>query len=180
MAVGLVGYFVYRRRHGLDPRVECRIERKAAPSGFKELAYGSALVPMFGTDVSAQAMRRAARLAGEGATVDAVYVIPVPHQLSLDAGMEEEEELGRSVLDSARIRAREHKLKIRTSLVRTRNPGAALVDEARQRGSEVVYLDAVHAPPTEQALGPTAQYLLSARPCRIVIETNGGRTNGTG
>jgi basic amino acid/polyamine antiporter, APA family len=178
MAVGLVAYFVYRRRHGLDPRVEYRIERKAAPSGFRELAYGSALVPMFGTDVSAQAMRRAARLAGEGATVDAVYVIPVPHQLSLDSGMEEEEELGRSVLDSARIRAREHKLKIRTSLVRTRNPGAALVEEARQRHSEVVYLDTVHAPPTEQALGPTATYLLSKRPCRIVIEMDGGRSNG--
>ncbi|HEY1359494.1 MAG TPA: universal stress protein [Thermoleophilaceae bacterium] len=180
MAVGMVGYFVYRRRHGLDPRKEARIERKAAPAGFKELAYGSALVPMFGTDVSAQAMRRAARLAGDGATVDAVYVIPVPHQLSLDAGMEEEEELGRAVLDSARIRAREHKLKIRTSLVRTRNPGAALLEEVRQRGSEVVYLDAVHAPPTEQALGPTAQYLLTARPCRIVVETDGGRANGSG
>ena len=177
MTIGMVGYFVYRRRHGLDPRKECRIERKAAPTGFKELAYGSALVPMFGTDVSAQAMRRAARLAGDGATVDAVYVIPVPPQLSLDAGMEEEEEFGRSVLDSARIRAREHKLKIRTSLLRTRNPGAALVEEARHRRSEVVYLDTVHAPPTERALGPTAQYLLSARPCRIVIETDGGRSN---
>ena len=179
MAVGMVAYLVYRRRLGLDPRRQYRIERKAAPAGFKELAYGSALVPMFGADVSAQAMRRAARLAGDGATVDAVYVIPVPNQLSLDAGMEEEEEIGQSVLDSARIRAREHKLKIRTSLVRTRNPGAALVDEARQRGSEVVYLDTVHAPPTEQALGPTAQYLLSARPCRVVIETNGGRSNSS-
>src|SRR3954447_5868391 len=180
MAIGMVGYFVYRRRHGLDPRVECRIPRKEAPTGFKELAYGSALVPMFGSDVSAQAMRRAARLAGDEATVDAVYVIPVPHQLSLDSGMEEEEELGRAVLDGARIRAREQKLKIRTSLIRTRNPGAALVDEAQQRGSEVIYLDTVHAPPTERALGPTAQYLLTARPCRIVVETEGGRSaNGS-
>ncbi len=184
MAVGMVGYFVYRRRQGLDPRKRYRIERKAAPAGFRELAYGSALVPMFGTDVSGEALRRAARLASDGATVDAVYVIPVPHQLSLNAGMEEEEELARSVLESARIRAREHKLKIRTSLIRTRNPGAALVDEARQRGSEVVYLDTVHAPPTEQALGPTATYLLSKRPCRILIETAGGRArpqpNGNG
>src|SRR5215216_3047164 len=79
MAVGMVAYLVYRRRLGLDPRRQYRIERKAAPAGFKELAYGSALVPMFGADVSAQAMRRAARLAGDGATVDAVYVIPVPN-----------------------------------------------------------------------------------------------------
>jgi APA family basic amino acid/polyamine antiporter len=175
MVVGVAGYFVYRRRRGLDPRARYRISRRAAPAGFRELAYGSALVPMFGTDVSGQALRRAARLAGEGATVDAVYVIEVPHQLSLDAGMEEEEELGRRVLESARLRARENKLKIRTSLVRTRSPGAALVDEARQRNSEVLYLDTVHAPPSESALGPTARYLLEKRPCRIVIETDGGR-----
>jgi hypothetical protein len=39
----------------------------------------------------AGALRRAAKLAGEDAIVDAVYVIEVPPQLSLDAGMEEEE-----------------------------------------------------------------------------------------
>ena len=82
MVVGVAGYFVYRRRSGLDPRARYRIPRRAAPAGFRELAYGSALVPMFGRDVSGQALRRAARLAGEGATVDAVYVSEVPHQLS--------------------------------------------------------------------------------------------------
>src|SRR3954451_752124 len=83
MVVGMAGYFIYRRHHGLDPMVECRIERKEAPAGFRELAYGSALVPMFGTDVSAQALRRAALLAGDEAVVDAVYVIQVPSQLPL-------------------------------------------------------------------------------------------------
>src|SRR3954468_20851465 len=178
--VGLAGYFSYRRRHGLDPMGDCRIERRGAPAGFRELAYGSALVPVFGTDVSAQAMRRAARLAGDEAVVDAVYVIEVPSQLPLEGGMEREEARAAAVLDSARIRARESKLKVRTGIVRTRNPGAALVDEARQRGSEVIYLDTVHAPPAEAALGPTARYLLDKRPCRIVIETDGGvaRNNG--
>jgi APA family basic amino acid/polyamine antiporter len=180
MVVGLIGYFAYRRRSGLDPREVFRIERKAAPAGFQELAYDSALVPMFGTDVNARAMARAARLAGEQATVDAVYVIAVPPQLSLDSGMEEEEDRGRAVLDTARIRARDRKLKIRTSIIRTRNPGAALVEEARRRGSEVIYLDTLHAPPSERALGPTARYLLEKRPCRIVIETGGFSEDGAG
>jgi basic amino acid/polyamine antiporter, APA family len=93
--------------------------------------------------------------------------------------MEAEERKAREVLDSARLRARDSKLKVRTSLIRTRNPGAALVEEARRRGSEVVYLDTIHAPPSEQALGPTATYLLEKRPCRIVIETdNRVRRNG--
>jgi hypothetical protein len=75
------------------------------------------------------------------------------------------------VLDAARLRGREHKLQVRTSLIRTRSPGAAIVEEARARGSDVIYLDTVHAPPSEQALGPTALYLLRERPCRVVVET---------
>jgi basic amino acid/polyamine antiporter, APA family len=173
MVIGMGGYFLYRRRHGLDPKAEYRIERGKAPEGFSELAYGSVLVPIFGNDVSAGALRRAAKLAGEDATVDAVYVIQVPPQLSLDAGMQEEEKLADSLLDAARIRARESKLKVRTSVIRTRNPGAALVDEARSRGSDLIYFDMGHAPPAERVFGPTTSYLLRVRPCRIVIETAG-------
>jgi basic amino acid/polyamine antiporter, APA family len=180
MVVGMGGYLLYRRRMGLDPREVHRLPRKAAPEGFKELAYASALVPIFGTDVNARALRKAARLAGEEAAVDAVYVIEVPAQLSLNAGMEQEEDLGQQILDAATIGARANKLKIRTSMVRTRNPGAALVEEARRRGSEVIYMDTDHAPASEHAFGPTTRYLLEKRPCRIVIETDGGRTNSNG
>src|SRR5436309_6896563 len=41
MVLGLGGYFLYRRHIGVDPRVECRIERPSAPPDFHELAYGS-------------------------------------------------------------------------------------------------------------------------------------------
>jgi hypothetical protein len=105
-------------------------------------------------------------------------VIEVPYQLPLDSELAEEEALAEKVLDVARIRARERKLKIRTGVVRTRNPGAALVEEARQRHSEVVYLDTIHGPPAERSLGPTATYLLAKRPCRIIVETEGGGRNG--
>ncbi|TMK62439.1 MAG: universal stress protein [Actinobacteria bacterium] len=180
MVCGMAGYFLYRRRIGMDPRVECRIERPGAPAGFQELAYRSALVPIFGTDVNGNAMRSASRLAGENATVDALYVIEVPPQLSLEAGMEVEEETARAVLESARIRGRERKLKVRTGVIRTRNAGAALVEEARSRGSEVIYLDTVHAPPSEAVMGPTATYLLRERPCRIVIESDNRLKRGGG
>jgi basic amino acid/polyamine antiporter, APA family len=181
MVVGMAGYFLYRRHLGIDPKEVARLERRKAPEGFAELAYRSVLVPIFGTDVNGRAMQRVANLVGDDAAVDAVYVIQVPPQLSLEAGMEEEEERGLGVLEAARVRAREGGLKIRTSLIRTRNPGAALVEEARRRGSEIIYLDALHAPPSERALGPTATYLLTERPCRIVVETdNSGQGNGNG
>jgi basic amino acid/polyamine antiporter, APA family len=181
MVIGMTGYLLYRRHLGLSPLHVHKMERPERPVDFKELAYRSALVPIFGTDVSARAMRSAAKLVGEDAEVDAVYVLRVPSQLSLHAGLEAEEAEGRAVLEAAGLEGRRAGLKVRTALIRTRNPGAALVDEARRRGSEVVYLATVHAPPSERALGPTASYLLEQRPCRIVVETDNrgdGQRNG--
>jgi APA family basic amino acid/polyamine antiporter len=180
MVIGMAGYFWYRRSNGLDPKAQYTMDRGKAPEGFVELAYHSVLVPIFGDDVSAGALRRAAKLVGEDALVDAVYVIEVPPQLSLESGMEDEERHAAALLDAARIRAREAHLKVRTSVIRTRNPGLALVDEARSRGSEIVYFDMAHAPADQPVFGPITSALLRARPCRIVIETigNGGRRNG--
>jgi basic amino acid/polyamine antiporter, APA family len=178
MVVGMAAYFWYRRSQGLDLKTEYKMDRGKAPEGFHELAYHSALVPIFGDDVSAGALRRASKLVGEDASVDAIYVIEVPPQLSLDAGMQEEEERAVAILDAARIRARESKLKVRTGVIRTRNPGAALVDEARRRHSDVVYFDMAHAPTPERVFGPITSQLLRERPCRIVIETTPPSSNG--
>jgi APA family basic amino acid/polyamine antiporter len=171
MVIGLTGYVFYRRRHGMDLVSHYKIERRERPEAFVELEYHSAIVPIFGTDVDASALRTAAKLVGNGAMVEAIYVLRVPSQLSLDAGLEREEELGRSVLESAKVRGRKQGLKVQTQLIRTRNPGAAIVEEAERRNAEIIYLGTAHAPASERALGPTASYLLAHRPCRVVIET---------
>jgi APA family basic amino acid/polyamine antiporter len=121
--------------------------------------------------VSGAALAAAAKLIGEDGVVYAVFVLPVPNQLSLDEGLVEEEAEGRSALESARIKARRMGIKIHTALIRTRNPGSALVEQAERVGAEVVYWSTLHAPAGEQKIGPTATYLLAKRPCRIIIET---------
>ncbi|HEY3829331.1 MAG TPA: amino acid permease [Solirubrobacteraceae bacterium] len=171
MIVGMVGYVVYRRRQGLKLGKSYRIPRAARPPDFEELGYRTALVPIFGDDVSATALSSAAKLIGEDGVLYAIFVLPVPSQLSLEAGLEEEEAQGRSVLESARIQARRAGIKIHTGLIRTRNPGAALVEEARRVHSDVIYWSTLHAPAGERRIGPTAVYLLSKRPCRVIIET---------
>jgi len=171
MIIGMAGYFIYRRRQGLDPRKSYKIARPERPADFEELEYKTALVPIFGADISAAALSSAAKLIGEEGVVYAIFVLPVPSQLSLDAGLEEEEAEGRSVLESARIQARRAGIKIHTGLIRTRNPGAALVEEAERVGCDVIYWSTIHAPAGEQRIGPTAAYLLAKRPCRVIIET---------
>ncbi len=178
MLIGLVGYVIYRRSQGLDLTSRHKIERRERPAFFVELEYHSAIVPIFGTDVDASALRAAAKLVGEGATVEAVYVLRVPNQLSLDSGLEEEERLGLSVLESAKLTGRKSGLKVQTRLIRTRSPGAAIVEEAQRRMAEIIYLGTAHAPPSERALGPTAVYLLAHRPCRVVIETPPANASG--
>src|ERR1700730_13639108 len=171
MVLGLGGYFLYRRRQGMDPRKQYRVERPERPPDFAELDYLTALVPIFGGDVSASAFRSAAKLIGEGGVVYAIFRAPGPSQLSLEAGLDEEEAQGRSVLESARIQARRVGIEIRTGLIRTRNPGAALVEEAKRVGSDVIYWSTIHAPAGEQGIVTTAAYLPATRPCRVIIET---------
>jgi basic amino acid/polyamine antiporter, APA family len=171
LALGMGLYVAYRRQHGLDLRSTTRTPRHERPPDFESLEYRTALVPIFGDDVSASALKSAARLIGEEGVVFAIFVLPVPSQLSLEAGLEEEEAHGRSVLESARIQARRAGIKIRTGLIRTRNAGSALVEEAERVGCDVIYWSTIHAPPGEQRIGPTAVYLLAKRPCRIIIET---------
>ena len=172
LALGIGVYVLYRKRHGLDLRTTSRAERHERPPEFAEFDYRTALVPMFSADVSASVFHSAAKLIGEKGVVYAVFVLDVPSQLSLEEGMEEEEAQGRSVLESARIQARRAGIEIHTGLIRTRNRGAALVEEAQRRGADVIYWSTIHAPAGERGIGPTAAYLLSKRPCRVIIETD--------
>jgi hypothetical protein len=175
------GYLVYRRRLGLNPRAQARIGRPERLVEFRELSYASAVVPIFGTDVSARALRAAARLVGPDAKVDALFVLRVPPQLSLDAGLDAEEHAARNVLEAARLAGRRAGVDVRTSLVRTRHPGRAIVDEARRLEADLVYLDAVHAPASERVFGPIASFVLAHRPCRVVVEVEpAGLKTGVG
>jgi APA family basic amino acid/polyamine antiporter len=171
LALGMVVYVIYRRGQGLDLRTTRKTPQRERPTDFAEFDYRTALVPIFGGDVSATALGAASKLIGEDGVVYAVFVLPVPSQLSLEEGLEEEEAQGRSALESARIKARRSGIKIHTALIRTRNPGSALVEEAERVGADVVYWSTIHAPAGDRGIGPTAAYLLAKRPCRIIIET---------
>jgi APA family basic amino acid/polyamine antiporter len=172
LLLGVGVYVLYRRSHHLDLTSTTTLERPQRPEDFRALEYRTALVPVFGDDISAEALRRAAKLIGGEGVVYAVFVLIVPSQLSLDADLQEQEAQGRSVLESARIQARRLGIKIHTGLIRTRNAGAALVEEAIRADAEVIYWSTIHASLGERGIGPTAAYLLAKRPCRVIIETD--------
>ncbi|MFI5028232.1 MAG: amino acid permease [Solirubrobacterales bacterium] len=173
MAVGLSIYLLYRRRLGLDPREVSVVGRPQRPVGFLDISYKSALVPLFGPDVDTEAMLRAAAVVNPDAFVEALYVLKVPTEHELPAGLLEQEYEARCALDVARLQARSRGLKVRVKLIRTRNPGRAVVEEALERRSDLIYISTEHAPANEKLLGPTTRYILSKRPCQVIVEGGG-------
>ncbi len=171
MIVGMAGYFYYRKRQGLSPMKSYRLPRAERPADFEELEYKTALVPIFGDDVSATALSSAAKLIGEDGVVYAIYVLPVPSQLSLEAGLEEEEAHGRSVLETRPHPGAEgwHQDPHRPDPHPQSGLGAGGGSRTRALGCHLL-VD--HPRPRRRAEDrPTAAYLLSKRPCRVIIET---------
>jgi APA family basic amino acid/polyamine antiporter len=177
LGAGVVGYLLYRRHLGIDPRELQQVNRPERPLDFLEVSYKSVLVPIFGTNVDGEAMHRAAAVVDRDATVEALFVLKIPPAHALpDTDFDAQEYEARCVLDIARLQARARGLKVRTKLIRTRNPGRAIVEEARERRSDLIYVSTEHAPSDERLLGPTTRYLLAKRPCRVIVE--GGSAGG--
>jgi APA family basic amino acid/polyamine antiporter len=111
-------------------------------------------------------------------------VLKVPGNLPLNGGLEAEEREARRVLEVARMQAKVAGCRVRCRLIRTRNPGRAIVDEAAERRSDLIYISTEHAPSEERLLGPTTRYVLANRPCRVIVEHDptvaGQNGNGNG
>jgi nucleotide-binding universal stress UspA family protein len=118
-------------------------------------------------------MHRAAAVVDPDAVVEAVYVLEVPREHDLPEGFEQQEYEARCALDVARLQARARGLKVRVKLIRARNPGRAIVEEALERDSDLIYISTDHAPSRERLLGPTVRYILAKRPCRVIVEGGG-------
>ena len=146
------------------------MRRPQRPVGFLDISYKSALVPLFGPDIDTEAMLRAAAVVDPDAFVEALYVLKVPTEHELPEGFDEQEYEARCALDVARLQARSRGLKVRVNLIRTRNPGRAIVEEALERRSDLIYISTEHAPSDERLLGPTTRYILAKRPCRVIVE----------
>ena len=168
MIVGMAGYFPYRRQE-LDPMKQYRIP----PGAARRLRRGR--LPLRpGSDPRHQRRQR-----GDGARREAGRPrcrgggrlrAQGSGAASAGRGLEKEEREARRVLELARLQAKVAGCRVRCRLLRTRNPGRAIVDEAKERRSDLIYISTEHAPSEERLFGPTARYVLANRPCRVVVE----------
>ena len=129
------------------------------------------LVPINGNatsdEIVAQACAIAKRTKGE---VHVIYIIEVKRTLPLDADLPPEAERGEMILERAEKVAEDAGMRIQADLLQARDVGPTIVDEARERGADLILLGITYKRRFgEFDLGRTAPFVLKHAPCRVWI-----------
>jgi len=129
----------------------------------------SILVPVDGSPASLDAVALACTIARKNkGKVYAVHVIEVKRSLPIDADMSDEASSGEDVLTRAEQAAAALDFKVEGELLQAREAGHAIVDEATERGVDLILLGSEHkAPLGEYQMGRLTQYVLRAAPCHV-------------
>lgn len=129
------------------------------------------LVPINGSEADKEAVKLACRLARRSkAKVYVTYVIQIDRALPLDAEIEQEIGMGEEALDQAERIAEEQDYEVRTDLLQAREIGPAVVDEAIERGVDVIVIGLSYKKKFgEFSLGSTVPYVLRNAPSWVIV-----------
>lgn len=135
------------------------------------MKIGKVLVPVAGHAIDEDALQLAAGVSRrQKARVFVIYVIEVRRTLPLDAEIAAEVEKGERVLDHAERVAQEAGVSVETELLQAREVGPAIVDEAVERGVDVIVMGVPYKKRFgEFTLGNTANYVLKNSPCAVWV-----------
>jgi APA family basic amino acid/polyamine antiporter len=192
MLFGLVFYVIYRRyveRTPLTRRVQVpEASLKKQPA---DVEYSTILVPVFGSPLDDDIVSTAGRLADaeveEGERpprLDVVYVAALPLTVPLDSPLPRavKEEGDRALARAREVGDEYENVEVNTSLVRARSTGSGIVQEARDKGAEVIVMGG--EPPTRirggavlggiggarpEEIGEVTEYVLKKAPCRVLL-----------
>jgi APA family basic amino acid/polyamine antiporter len=167
LVVGFVFYPLYRRKQRLALSTTARAPIPLGPA--LALEYRELLVPIVSGQGSREAVEVAARLAAErAARIVLLRVIVVPLELPLDADLTEQLAEADELLDDAAAIANPYGVRAIGRVVRARQAGRAIVEEAERRGSELIVLGAPRGR-HRQIFGHTVDFVLKHAPCRVMV-----------
>lgn len=127
------------------------------------------LVPVNGNPTDSEVVALACQFAKRSpAQVTAIYVIEVKRTLPLDVELPPESAKGEAILERAEHEARRWQVSVQTELVQSRDVGTAIVDEATERGADLIVMGITYKKRFgEFELGKTAPYVLKNAPCKV-------------
>jgi nucleotide-binding universal stress UspA family protein len=127
------------------------------------------LVPVAGHPADEEAVRLAVQIARQDrAKLLAVHVIEVQRNLPLNVENLPQVSHGEAVLEHIEKVAKANKGSIETELLQARSAGPALIDDARERGIDLIVMGIPYrAPLGEFRIGTTANYILKNAACPV-------------
>jgi nucleotide-binding universal stress UspA family protein len=135
-------------------------------------AFTRAVVALNGGPSDARIVRlaadTAARTKGE---LIAVHVVEIDWTLPLDADIAGRSEEVQRILDQAEAMADRYKVTVEPVLLQARDVGAALVDEAAERGADLLIVGVPYRTRFggDFAIGRTIPYILQNAPCTVWV-----------
>jgi nucleotide-binding universal stress UspA family protein len=135
------------------------------------MVFKKILVPVVGTEVDDESMRLACRLAKkEKGKVWAVYVVAIKRALPLDAEITSESQHAEDILDSVEVIGGEEDCEVETDVLQAREIGPAIIDEAVERGVDLVLMGIKYKRSFGQfSLGHVVPYVLKNSPCPVIL-----------
>jgi basic amino acid/polyamine antiporter, APA family len=192
MLFGLVFYVIYRRYvEGTPITRRVQVPEVSLKKQLTPVEYSTILVPIFGTELDDDIVSTAGRLADaevekgeQPPRLDVLYVAKLPLTMPLDAPLPRNEKLrGERALERAREIGDEYEnVEVTTNLLPARSVGGGIVEEAAEKGAEVIVMGA--EPPTRvrggavlggiggarpEEIGEVTEYVLKRAPCRVLL-----------
>jgi nucleotide-binding universal stress UspA family protein len=135
------------------------------------MEFKQILVPVGGTGADEEAMKLACRVARKDkGQIWAVTVVAIKRALPLDAEIDSEIQKAEDLLDRMESIAEEEDYEITTDVLQAREVGPAIVDEAVERGVNLILMGIRYKRRFGQfSLGNVVPYVLKNAPCPVIL-----------
>jgi nucleotide-binding universal stress UspA family protein len=129
------------------------------------------IVPVKGGGADVEAIRLACRLAKKDkGKIWAVSVVTIKRALPLDAEIDSEIKKAEEILNNVENVAGEEDYEVETDILQARDVGPAIVDEAVERGVNLIVMGVTYKQRFGQfSLGSVAPYVLKNSPCPVIL-----------
>lgn len=197
LAVGLVGYVVYRRVvEQISVTKQVSVDPRALTRPRVSIDFHNILVPIFGTRIDDDIVSTAGRMAAEGdpensgarSVLTILYLIEIPLSRGISDPLPEEvAEAAQRATTRAREVADEYGgVEVRVETERVRRRGTGIVFAARRLGVDAIVMGAEPPSPIKggarlggigdyrpEEIGPVTAYVLKRAPCRVLLTAPG-------
>jgi nucleotide-binding universal stress UspA family protein len=139
------------------------------------MEFNKILVPVAGSPADGEAIKLACKLGRrekdkERGKIWAVSVVAIKRALPLDAEIDSEIKKAEDVLNQVQNIAEEEEFEIETDVLQAREVGPAIVDEAVERGVQLILMGITHKRHFGQfSLGNVVPYVLKNSPCPVIL-----------